>query len=222
MRLDSRILAVFSAVASLLAVYCGASSPQPASVEPAGAASAASAASASSSAAHGASSASAQASAPSAADKSAVAEPAPSGPSPRDVLSRPGVLYTVAFDECEVGKKAAEICSKEGDPKKRAACMAKAREKIDFEGMQFTEEKDGSWWWLTLRRKGNALSTLHKVRFEFGDEKNGAITLKTEGGGPKAPSSVSFEVPSDFRIMTNDPKYGKVVLDAKMIGTGKN
>jgi hypothetical protein len=222
MRLDSRILAAISAITSLVILHCGASSPQPASVGPA---SGASASSASSSAAPPAGNAPASGTSSAAADKAAPAEPAAaSGPSPRDVLARPGVLYTVAFEECDAGKKAVETCSKESgtDPKKRAACMAKAREKVDFEGMQFAEEKDGSWWWLTLRRKGNSLTTLHKVRFQFGDEKNGAITLKTEGGGAKVPASVSFEVPSDFRIVTNDPKYGRIVLDAKMIGTGKN
>jgi hypothetical protein len=163
---------------------------------------------------------------PAAKQETAPSEPAKSGPSAREVLARDGVLYSVAFEDSDIGKKAADSCAKEsaGDPKKRASCMAKAREKLDLEGIQFTQDKEGAWWWLTLRRKGKQLITIHKIRFQFGEETPTGITIKTEGkdigSSPgRLPASVSFEVPSDYRISGTDPKYGKLIYDAKMLGT---
>jgi hypothetical protein len=149
-------------------------------------------------------------------------EPAKPSRSPKDILATEGMLFSFSFNDSEAGATAETECSEKSgdDPKKKAACMAKARDKIDHDGMIFKKETDGSWTWTTVRRAGAKITVLHKVAFEFGDEKGNTITLKIKGKDkgtkPKAyPATVDIET-NDDGIVLNDPNLGKMVYVGKL------
>jgi hypothetical protein len=146
--------------------------------------------------------------------------------SPKEILTAEGVLFSFSFADSAVGEEAEKTCSEKAgdDAKKKADCMAKARDKIDHDGMIFKKEADGSWSWTTLRRAGSKLTVLHKVEFEFGDEKDKTITIKPKGKDkgtkPKAfPATVTIET-SDEQITLDDPKLGKMVYVSKFGAVG--
>jgi hypothetical protein len=146
--------------------------------------------------------------------------------SPRDVLEAKDTVFFLSYADSAPQESAEASCTQKAkkDPKKMAACMAKAREsaKIDAEGHRFFEDKKGERWWAVIRRKGNTLVTLHKVRFKYGAETADSIVIKPEGKDTgskpwrKLPSEMKFEVPSDDRIVVRDPKLGKLVYEAKV------
>ena len=153
-------------------------------------------------------------------------KPADNGPKPtrsaQDIITAPDVVFMLAFNESDIKKTAESKCtaSSGNDPKKMNACMAKARKGVDIDGYRF-KEKDGKWWWLTLRTQGKTVHTLHKFEIEFGPEKEGGITIKPKGkdlgSAPgRTPSSVTISVPNDYQIELNDPKLGKLVYEAKI------
>jgi hypothetical protein len=149
-------------------------------------------------------------------------EPAKPSRSPKEILTTEGMLFSFSFSDSEAGASAESECSEKSgdDPKKKAGCMAKARDKIDHDGMIFKKETDGSWTWTTVRRAGAKITVLHKVQFEFGEEKDNTITLKIKGKDkgtkPKAfPATVTIDV-NDDGITLNDPKLGKMVYVGKL------
>jgi hypothetical protein len=206
---------------SLIVAGCGGSSPPaetPASEAPAAS---------NAPAAASASSATAEAPAPpgSAAPAPAAAvAPAPSSKrTARDVLELKDTVFFLAFDESDPKKGAESSCSKASgkNAKKMSACMSKARDQVD-EGYRFEQDKDGTMWWLVVRRKGNALVTVHRMRFTYGTESDTSVSIKPEGKdlGTKpwrkgAPAEVKFDVPNDYRIVVRDPEHGKMVYEAK-------
>jgi hypothetical protein len=146
--------------------------------------------------------------------------------SPKEILSTEGVLFSFSFADSAVGEAAEKDCSEKAgdDAKKKADCMAKAANKIDHDGLVFKKEGDGSWTWTTLRRSGSKLTVLHKVEFEFGEEKGNTITIKPKGRDkgtkPKAfPASVTIET-SDAQIVLDDPKLGRMVYVSKFGAVG--
>jgi hypothetical protein len=156
-------------------------------------------------------------------------EPAPSEEpkvtrTPKDIITAPDLAFMFSFNDSEPKAKAEEKCTAASgeDPKKMAQCMTKARAKFDADGMQFKQNDQGKWEWLTLRRKGKQIITLHRIEFEFGDEKKDGVTLKTAGKdrGTKpyvnVPRTVEIEVPNEFQIAVQDPTHGRLVYEAKI------
>ena len=155
--------------------------------------------------------------------------PAPAaddGPKPtrsaQDILTAPDVVFMLSFNDSDVKQTADSKCTAASgnNPKKMNACMAKARKAVDVDGYRF-KQKDGKWWWLTLRTQGKVLHTLHKFEIDFGPEKAGSVTLKPKGkdlgSAPgRTPSSVTIQVPNEYQIAINDPKLGKLVYEAKI------
>jgi hypothetical protein len=146
--------------------------------------------------------------------------------SPKDILTTEGVLFSFSFADSAVGEAAEKDCSEKAgdDAKKKADCMAKARDKVDHDGLIFKKEADGNWTWTTLRRSGSKLTVLHKVGFEFGEEKDNTITIKPKGKDkgtkPKAfPASITIET-RDEQITLDDPKLGKMVYVSKFGAVG--
>jgi hypothetical protein len=146
--------------------------------------------------------------------------------SAQDILTAPDVVFMFSFNESDVKQTADSKCtaSSGNDPKKLNQCMAAARKAIDVDGYRF-QEKDGKWFWITVRVKGKVLATLHKFEVEFGPETPGSVVLKPKGkdlgSAPgRTPASVTFAVPNEDEITLNDPKLGKLVYEAK-IGTAK-
>jgi hypothetical protein len=148
-----------------------------------------------------------------------------SGREPREILELKDTVFFFSFEESDVKQAAEAACTKQAgsDPKKLAACMSKARNEYDGDGHRFSQDKSGDWWWTVVKRKGKTLSTVHKVRYQYGDQSGNSIVIKPEGKdeGParwaRVPSEVKFEVPTEYRIVVQDPKQGKMVYEAKAI-----
>jgi hypothetical protein len=150
------------------------------------------------------------------------------GPGPitrtaKDMLTAPEVTFMFCFNQSEPKAKAEEKCQKQtkGEGKKMADCMRKASSKFGVDGIQFKQEK-GTWQWITLRRKGSSLTTLHKIPFEFGEEKPTSVEIKPTGRDTgrtpmrNIPKSVTIEVPNEFSIAIEDPDSGRLVYEAKI------
>jgi hypothetical protein len=150
--------------------------------------------------------------------------PGPTAPrTPKDIVTAPDVLFMFSFNDSDMKKDAEEKCEKssKGDGKKNADCMAKARKKVDHDGMGFAQDKSGGWVWTTIKRNGNVLVTLHKVPIEFGEETKNSITIKTTGKDtgkkPKTPpAKLVLEVPNDYQIAVKDASSGRMVYEAKI------
>jgi hypothetical protein len=144
--------------------------------------------------------------------------------SPKDHLTAPDVVFMFSFNDSDPKTKAEERCtaSSKNDPKKMAQCMTKERGKFPADGMQFKKNDKGEWTWMTLRRKGSTITYLHKIPFEFGDEKETSVVLKLTGKDTgkspmgKVPSQITVEVPNEFQIAMQDPEHGRLVYEAKI------
>ena len=162
-------------------------------------------------------------------DKPEAAKPAPAddGPKPsrtaQDILTAPDVVFLFDFNDSEPKQAADAKCSKKaGDnAKKMNECMAAERKNFPADGHRFKKDDKGQWWWITVRQNGNRLNALHKIPVEFGEETATSITLKPvgkdTGSAPmNPPSKIVFEVPNDYQIALKDPKYGRLVFQAKV------
>jgi hypothetical protein len=145
----------------------------------------------------------------------------------RDILTAPDVIFMFSFNQSDIKQEFEKQCDKEANdnPKKRADCMTKAKKKIDFDGIAFKQEK-GSWYWLTISRKGKVLTNLHKVPIDFGKEDEHSIVVKPNGKDEGklrtgAPGETKIEVPNEYEISIKDPKLGKMVFEAKIGLTDK-
>jgi hypothetical protein len=164
--------------------------------------------------------------APSAAETGAAQR---SGREPREILELKDNAFFFSFEESDTKQVAEAACAKQGgsDPKKTAACMSKARLEFDGDGHRFTQDKAGDWWWSIIKRKGKTLHNVHKVRYQYGDQSGNTIVIKPEGRDEgssrwaRVPSEVKFEVPTEYRIVVQDPKQGKMVYDAKAVVSGE-
>jgi len=161
------------------------------------------------------------------ADAAKPAAPAEEGPkgtrTPTDILTAPDVVFLFAFNDSEPKGKAEEKCTKKaGDnPKKMNECMAAERKNVPADGHRFKKDDKGQWWWITVRQDGNRLVSLHKIPVEIGEETANTVTLKPVGKdkGSKPmnpPSKIVFEVPNDYQIALKDPKFGRLVFQAKV------
>lgn len=153
--------------------------------------------------------------------------PADDGPKPsrtaQDILTAPDVVFLFDFNDSEPKQAAEAKCTKKaGDnAKKMNECMAAERKKFPADGHRFKKDEKGQWWWITVRQNGNRLTALHKIPVEFGEETATSITLKPvgkdKGSAPmNPPAKVVFEVPNDYQIALKDPKFGRLVFQAKV------
>jgi hypothetical protein len=105
--------------------------------------------------------------------------------------------------------------------------MSQARNEFDGEGLRFTQDKAGDWWWSVVKRKGKTLNNVHRIRYQYGDQSGNSVTIKPEGKDEgtgrwaKPPAEVKFEVPNEYRIVVQDPKQGKMVYEAKAVVAGE-
>ncbi len=159
-------------------------------------------------------------------DSSSTSGPKPTR-TPMDILTAPDVIFMFSFNQSDVKEQAEKQCDAQAkdNPKKRADCMTKAKQKIDVDGIAFKQEK-GKWYWLTVKRKGKTLINVHKLPVDFTKEDEHSIVLKPtgrdEGRSPgSAPGETKVEVPNEYEIVIQDPKFGKMVYEAKIGLTDK-
>jgi len=140
------------------------------------------------------------------------------------LLESSDTVYFVAFEESDAGKVAETNCAKEsgGDPQKNSACMTKARQPVEGLAYRFKKDpKSGVTTCTMVRRQGNVLTTTHKFRYKYADETENSIVIKMDGkdDGPnkweKIPSEIKIDVPNDYSIVMQDPKFGRLVYYAK-------
>jgi hypothetical protein len=168
--------------------------------------------------------------------KSATAETQPAKPPPQDIMlekpTRPvrsiiesgDTVYFISYEDSDIGKVSEANCAKEsgGDPQKNSACMSKARQNLEGLGYRFKKNPKSEVTTCTiLRRQGNTLTTLHKFRYKYGEETETSVVIKMDGkdDGPnkweKVPSEFKVEIPNDYSLVVQDPKYGRLVYQAK-------
>ena len=131
----------------------------------------------------------------------------------KDVLTTPGALFVFSFANSDVHQAADEKCSKSAkdDPKKKADCMTKESAKLEGDAFQFQDQGENKGVWVTMLRKGDKLTTKHKVDVEFGKDSEKSITVT-----PKKGKEVVIEVPTEGQIVITDPKLGKMVYELKL------
>ncbi len=142
----------------------------------------------------------------------------------RSIIESADTVYFISYEESDVGKTAEANCAKEsgGDPQKNSACMSKARQNLEGHGYRFKKNpKNEATTCTILRRQGNTLTTLHKFRYKYGEETETSIVIKMDGkdDGPnkweKIPAEFKVEIPNDYTMVLQDPKYGRLVYYAK-------
>ncbi len=158
------------------------------------------------------------------AEAAPAAPPASKGPRPpREILELKDTIFFLSYSDSEAKSQADAACSKSAgrNAKKKAACVEKARSQIDGEGHHFEEDNRGHLWWFVVQRKGNAIVTLHKIRFAYGPQTDTTVVVKPQGKDmgskpwKRPPAEVKFEVLTEYRIVLRDPTRGKLVYDAK-------
>src|SRR6185312_8369212 len=127
----------------------------------------------------------------------------------QDVLTREDVMFAFSFQASEPFQAEEKSCAEKAkdDLKKKSECMSKASSKFDIDLLSFEKDKEdeSKFWFITSRRKGDTLTTLHKYPVTFGEEKGTSITVKPagkdKGSKPLAnPKEVTIDVPSESEI----------------------
>jgi hypothetical protein len=142
---------------------------------------------------------------------------------PRDIVCGENTSYAFNFRASDVGVKAEEKCraSTDDSPQAYSECMDKARDKVGMTVLRCVQ-KDKVWWWVTYERRGKDLVTLHRIPFEFAEEKPNSATLrptgKDTGLAPLAgvPPKFVVRLPNEYSIELDDANRGKMVYDAKI------
>lgn len=144
--------------------------------------------------------------------------------SAKDVLLKPDVLYVFSFTSSEPHQAAEKQCkqSSHEDPKKMSECMSAASKRVEQDALAFQTDADGKYWWLTVRRKGGSLVTLHRIGFDIDKDSDKKVVLKPRGPdkGSKPlgaiPRELVVEVEGESAIAIDDPKLGHLVYEAKL------
>lgn len=140
----------------------------------------------------------------------------------KDTVTAPTIAFQFNFNNSEINDVTEARCNTEskGDPKANADCMDAARKKQGVHVHRFLQ-KNGAWFWNTYERRGNQMVLLHKYPIEFGEETKNTLEIKPIGkdlglAPMPAPRSLIIKCPNDFSIELTDPKFGRMVFDAKM------
>ena len=147
----------------------------------------------------------------------------PSRP-PIDTITAPKMAFVINYGASAPNEKSEKKCDKAaGDNmQKRAQCMAKERQDFVADVLQFKADDKGQMWFITYRRKGSNLVVIGRTPIELTDEKDNSVVAKVAGkdkvarvlfaGRPK----FEIKVPNDYSIEVDEPRYGKLVYDAKI------
>lgn len=138
---------------------------------------------------------------------------------PHEILQLKDTLFKLNFEESDRGRTAAEACEQKAssDPRKRSACMSSARDAIDVPDAYQLVRVGDDWMWKAVRLRGKTLTALSKTPIEFGAETDNSIVVKFLGKPSKnLPQELKVSVPSDYRIVISDSRYGDLVFEAKV------
>ena len=147
----------------------------------------------------------------------------PSRP-PLDTITAPKVAYQINYPSSAPSEAAEKKCSAAAgdDAKVKAACLKKERSEFFADVIRFKKDAQEKVWFITYRRTGATLITLHKTPVTVTNDGDAAVKVQILGDDkavrvlfPKA-KSFSFRVPNDYSIEIDEPRLGKLIYDAKM------
>jgi hypothetical protein len=143
---------------------------------------------------------------------------------PIETLTAAKMAFVINFSSSAMGEAVEAKCDKAAgdDPKKRAACIAKEKGEFLADVIQFKKDDKDKHWLIIYRRKGSALTVLSRSEVQFSDEKENSVAINVIGKD-KAPrvlfthkNKFTVTVPNDYSIELDDPRYKKLVYDAKI------
>jgi hypothetical protein len=157
-------------------------------------------------------------------------EPAPPDPGPRpsrspiETIAAPKIAFVINHQSSEPMEKADQKCeaASKGDPRAKALCLQKEKGDFMADIVRFRKSKDDKYSWIIYRRKGSTLTVLSKSDIEFSDETPNSVTISVLGKD-KSPrvlfthkNKFKVSVPNDYSIELDDPRFGKLIYDAKI------
>jgi len=140
---------------------------------------------------------------------------------PIETITAAKLAFVINHTGSALNEAAEKKCTSD-DPKTQAACMQKQRAAFKADVLQFKKDDKGKLWWIVYQRKGSALTVLSKSTIEFSDEKENTVTVNFVGKDKTTralfPVKGKFvvTVPNDYSIELDEPKYGKLIYDAKI------
>lgn len=153
-------------------------------------------------------------------------EPEDEGPgrAPTDMVGAPTVAFILDFGASEMKEKAEERCNKAAgdDPHKKAQCMQAERKKFLPDVLHFKKDKQGKWWWVIYQQQTRTLRELWKGEIEIGEETKNSLEFKVLGRGKGTrqifanKNKVTVKVPNNYQIEIDDPRFGRLVYNAKV------
>jgi hypothetical protein len=159
-------------------------------------------------------------------DTGAAAEPAPAEkpPRPGETITATGVIFMLDYQGSDVAEAAKKKCGEEAgdDMDKRAECLERERDGFKADALRFKQKRGADEVrWIIYRRDGGALKEVHNGRYQFAGESAKSVDLKLKGGAMGARplfagrSKITLSVPSTYRLIINDPRYGRLVYKAR-------
>lgn len=139
-----------------------------------------------------------------------------------DTITAPTIAYMINYNESDPKSASDAACTKKSgdDPRAHAKCMEKERGEFLADVLVFAKDDKG-FVWTVFRRAGATLKEVSKSRIDFADDKPTSVSIKIKSDkghrvlfvGKK---DVTLSAPSDATVELQDPKYGKLVYDARI------
>ena len=156
---------------------------------------------------------------------------------PDRVITTGGVVFVLDYDASDLKRAIALKCSgpansdreetSDNAEKERAAteklakCREKGREGFQADALRFTQRGPSDLTWTVYRQKGEALTEVYSVPFEFKAQTASSVTLGFKGQGTgkrplfRGKSDAVVEVPNTYSIVVEDPEFGRLVYKAR-------
>jgi len=132
-------------------------------------------------------------------------------------------MFSLA-DSADAKKLAYDDCAKKGgkDAKKVDACTKDVETSAGNEGISFTKDDKGAWWWSSFGKDAKGKDVVYnKAQFDVAATTDGQATLTPKGKDlgtkpmAKLPEKVVVDVADENTVSMTDPKKGKLVYHKK-------
>lgn len=132
-------------------------------------------------------------------------------------------MFSLA-DSTDAKKLAYDDCAKKGgkDAKKVEACTKDVEASATNEGISFTKDDKGAWWWSSFGKDAKGKEAVYnKGMFEVAATTDNQATLTPKGKDmgtkpmAKMPEKVVVDVVDENTVSMTDPKKGKLVYHKK-------
>jgi hypothetical protein len=130
----------------------------------------------------------------------------------------------VEYANSDAHGKAQAKCDAESqeDPEKRAACLAKARERFTADVLRFARDQGGRVTLKIYKRSGSNLSEVHVAPVELVEDAPDRVRVKWKSAGKGArplfrtQRDAVLTVPNEYSLELNDPELGALTYSAKV------